>query len=168
MTSELGSDWKSLFHTFDPIPFASASIGQVHHASLSPTQPLAVKVQFPNVAESISSDLQNISMLLHASRLLPRGLYLDKTLEVMQGELEEECDYLREAEKAREFRRLLKGDERFEVYSVYGERLSTKRVLTMQKMGGISVAAASRWGQDVRDHVSYSAFRSFSFAYKLV
>jgi hypothetical protein len=89
MASSLGPSWRSSFAEFNPIPFAAASIGQVHHAvlaaSTSPTgRParVAVKVQFPNIAESVASDLSYIRILLTAGRLLPRGLFLDKTLAV--------------------------------------------------------------------------------------
>ena len=90
MGSSLGPSWRSAFVDFNPIPFAAASIGQVHHAvltaSASPTglpARVAVKVQFPNIAESVASDLSYIRILLTAGRLLPRGLFLDKTLAVL-------------------------------------------------------------------------------------
>jgi aarF domain-containing kinase len=90
MVSSLGPSWRSSFAHFDPIPFAAASIGQVHRATLaasvSPTgrpERVAVKVQFPNIAESVASDLSYIRILLTAGRLLPRGLFLDKTLAVL-------------------------------------------------------------------------------------
>ena len=54
-------------------------------ASVSPTgRParVAVKIQFPDIAESVASDLGYIRILLTAGRLLPRGLFLDKTLDV--------------------------------------------------------------------------------------
>jgi aarF domain-containing kinase len=89
MSTSLGADWTSNFASFDRIPFAAASIGQVHNAvlaaSASPTgreEAVAVKVQFPNVRNSISSDLGYIRLLLTAGSLLPRGLYLDRTLDV--------------------------------------------------------------------------------------
>lgn len=89
MTSSLGHAWRSSFVDFNPIPFAAASIGQVHNATLtasaSPTgqtERVAVKIQFPNIAESVASDLGYIRLLLTAGRLLPRGLFLDKTLTV--------------------------------------------------------------------------------------
>ena len=57
---------------------------------------VAVKIQYPGIADSIDSDLNNLSLLLTASRLLPKGLYLDKTIEVARMELGWECDYIRE------------------------------------------------------------------------
>src|SRR6266404_2205254 len=90
MASSLGPAWRSSFADFNPIPFAAASIGQVHDATLTAEvslsgQPerVAVKVQFPNISESVASDLSYIRLLLTAGRLLPRGLFLDKTLTVL-------------------------------------------------------------------------------------
>ena len=159
MSAELGPDWRSYFATFDPIPFASASIGQVHRATLSPTispstpyRSVAVKVQFPNVKSSIHSDLRNLSLLLHTSRLLPRGLFLDSSLAAMAAELDDECNYVYEANAARRFKTLLEGDPRFDVMSVVNE-LSTTNVLTMQRMEGIPIVRAMNWSQATRDEV---------------
>src|SRR5258708_12729968 len=100
MIAELGSDWMLNFARFNPIPFASASIGQVHHATLAPNvapsvpfREVAIKVQFPNVKSSIHSDIRNLSILLHGSPLLPRGFFLDKTLAAMNERLEDEGHY---------------------------------------------------------------------------
>lgn len=89
MQDALGADWASNFVSFERIPFAAASIGQVHHAvlkpELSPTNdglPVAVKIQFPNIANSIESDLGYIKLLLTAGSLLPKGLFLDRTVAV--------------------------------------------------------------------------------------
>lgn len=89
LTGSLGPDWARAFTTFDRVPFAAASIGQVHTATLaadvSPTGAaarVAVKIQFPNIANSIASDLGYISLLLTAGRLLPKGLFLERTMQV--------------------------------------------------------------------------------------
>lgn len=89
LTTSLGSTYSMHFTSFDRIPFAAASIGQVHHAVLSasssPTgkeEPVAVKVQFPNIVSSIESDLGYVKMLLTAGSLLPKGLFLDRTIQV--------------------------------------------------------------------------------------
>jgi predicted unusual protein kinase regulating ubiquinone biosynthesis (AarF/ABC1/UbiB family) len=85
----LGPSWSSHFKSFDRIPFAAASIGQVHTATLASTsnsseKKVAVKVQFPNIVNSIESDLGYIKLLLSAGRLLPKGLFLDRTVQVGQ------------------------------------------------------------------------------------
>lgn len=89
MRNSVGPSWGENFESFDRVPFAAASIGQVHRAiltaSASPTRkpaPVAVKIQFPNIANSIESDLGYVKMLLTAGRLLPKGLFLDKTISV--------------------------------------------------------------------------------------
>ncbi|KAG8711040.1 hypothetical protein FRC08_016403 [Ceratobasidium sp. 394] len=162
LAAELGPNWRSKFDHFDPIPIASASIGQVHKVTVSPAVlssssqpiPVALKVQFPNIAESISSDLANISTLLNAGALLPRGLYLDRTLKVMRGELADECDYEREAGALERFGELLgRKQERFKIPKVIKE-VSTKRVLAMEWMEGISVARGAKWPKRIRDQIA--------------
>jgi aarF domain-containing kinase len=93
LANNLGTGWRDLFSSFDEIPMAAASIGQVHGAILKSTgRRVAVKVQYPGVADSIDSDLNNLSILLTASRLLPKGLYLEKTIANARTELAWECD----------------------------------------------------------------------------
>lgn len=89
LSAALSPNWSDNFASFERTPFAAASIGQVHSAvlaaSASPTgreERVAVKIQFPGVRESIESDLGYIRMLLTASRVLPRGLFLDKSIKV--------------------------------------------------------------------------------------
>ncbi|THV05083.1 ABC1-domain-containing protein [Dendrothele bispora CBS 962.96] len=146
MQSSLGPEWMSNFDSFDRIPFAAASIGQVHSAvlaaSVSPTgkpAPVAVKIQFPNIVDSISSDLGYINMLLTAGRLLPKGLFLDRTMQVMKQELAEECDYKREASFIQLFgsSQFLGTDPRFKV--PWAWEGSTDRVLVMERVNGVSV-----------------------------
>ncbi|KIR60187.1 Atypical/ABC1/ABC1-A protein kinase [Cryptococcus bacillisporus CA1873] len=137
LREELGADWEtSLFAQFERTPIASASIGQVHRATLKTTgQRVAVKIQFPGVASSIESDLSNLSLLLRTSALLPKGLYLQNTIAVMRRELEDECDYIREAAAGKKFAQLLAGDPFFVVPRVVDEA-TTGKVLTTEWMDG--------------------------------
>ncbi|KAF9228105.1 ABC1-domain-containing protein [Gyrodon lividus] len=150
LISALGSSWADNFASFDRIPFAAASIGQVHNAvltaSASPTgreEQVAVKIQFPNIANSIASDLGYVKMLLTAGRLLPKGLFLDRTIQVMKDELADECDYSREADFLRRYNspELLGRDSRFKIPWVWGG--STDRVLVMEHVKGVSVGDSS-------------------------
>ncbi|KAJ7819196.1 ABC1 family-domain-containing protein [Mycena olivaceomarginata] len=164
LTGSLGPDWARAFTTFDRVPFAAASIGQVHTATLaadvSPTGAaarVAVKIQFPNIANSIASDLGYISLLLTAGRLLPKGLFLERTMQVMKQELADECDYAREAGFLRAFGAPdhLGGDERFKVPWVWDG--STDRVLVMEHVGGTSVGDADISRLDQRDRNDIAA-----------
>ncbi|KAJ7067178.1 ABC1-domain-containing protein [Mycena amicta] len=148
MQGALGPSWQDSFESFDRVPFAAASIGQVHTATLtasaSPTglpERIAVKIQFPNIANSIKSDLGYVSMLLTAGRMLPKGLFLDRTMKAMKEELADECDYAREAESIRKFGTHLAGDKRFRVPWVWDG--GTERVLVMERVDGVSVGDAS-------------------------
>ncbi|KAJ2896743.1 hypothetical protein MKZ38_005271 [Zalerion maritima] len=165
LTRNLGKEWRELFSDFEERPIAAASIGQVHRAKLKDPHggegtEVAVKIQFPGVADSINSDLDNLSMLLIASGLLPKGLYLDKTINNARTELAWECDYEREALCAERYRSLLKGEEEqvFLVPKTYPEA-SGKHVLTMEYMEGVGVTRSKEFSQDQRDWIGTQILR---------
>ena len=159
LSQDLGPNWRDLFSSFDQVPIAAASIGQVHSAILKKTgQRVAVKVQYPGVADSIDSDLNNLSILLTASRLLPRGLFLDKTIANARTELAWECDYTREAECNIRFKRLLENDPVFEVPDII-EEASGQHVLTMEFMDGVAVTKIQNFSQEQRDWIGTQILR---------
>ena len=159
IASNLGSNWRDMFDSFEEKPMAAASIGQVHGAVLRDGQRVAVKVQYPGVAMSISSDLNNLSLLLTASRLLPKGLYLEKTIANARTELAWECDYVREAECARRFRKLLSDDsDVFRVPKIIGEA-SGKQVLTMERMEGVAVTKIHTFTPEQKDWIGKQILR---------
>ncbi|KAL4793480.1 ABC1 family-domain-containing protein [Aspergillus venezuelensis] len=159
LTDNLGPNWRDLFSSFEEVPMAAASIGQVHGAVLKSTgQPVAVKIQYPGVADSIDSDLNNLSILLTASRLLPRGLYLDKTIANARTELGWECDYKREAECGNRFRDLLKDDPVFCVPQIIPEA-SGQNVLTMERLNGVAVTKVQNFTQAQRDWIGTQILR---------
>ncbi|KAJ6263948.1 Atypical kinase COQ8 [Drechslerella dactyloides] len=159
LSATLGANWRSLFASFDETPIAAASIGQVHTGTLSDSDntPVAIKIQYPGVADSISSDLNNLSILLTATRLLPRGLFLDKTIANARTELAWECDYLREAAAQTKFATLTSSHaltrDVFTVPRVF-EHASGKTVLTMSLMSGTPISQiilANNLPQEDRD-----------------
>ncbi|WVR08273.1 hypothetical protein IAU60_005320 [Kwoniella sp. DSM 27419] len=159
MREEFGSDWQSLFTTFERTPIASASIGQVHRATLaSDGTAVAVKIQFPGVASSIESDLSNLSLLLRSSALLPKGLYLQNTIAVMRRELQDECDYVKEAAAGRKFGDLLAKDDYFTVPKVV-EEATTGRVLTTEWMDGKPLSKVKGLSQEERDRIGTNILR---------
>ncbi|KII90203.1 hypothetical protein PLICRDRAFT_107897 [Plicaturopsis crispa FD-325 SS-3] len=164
LAGALGADWARHFTSFERVPFAAASIGQVHRAQLAATSSptgapadVAVKIQFPNIAASIDSDLGYITLLLTAGRLLPKGLFLDRTMQVMKAELKDECDYTREAEFLRRFRspECLGDDPRFKV--PWAWEGSTETVLVMERVHGSSVGEAGINGLSQRDRDDIAA-----------
>ncbi|KIW72976.1 hypothetical protein PV04_01132 [Phialophora macrospora] len=160
IAADLGPSWREeLFQQFDERPMAAASIGQVHGAVLQDGRRVAVKVQYPGVADSISSDLNNLSLLLSASRLLPKGLYLEKTIANARTELAWECDYLREADAAKRFRTLLADDQDVFTVPEIIDQASGKQVLTMERMEGIPVTRVQNFTQEQRDWIGSQILR---------
>jgi aarF domain-containing kinase len=153
MEQELGRDWRSNFLEFESRPSAAASIGQVHRAKTREGKLVAVKVQYPGVAESIKSDLSTLKALLIMSKWLPKGLYLDRTIEIARKELTWEVDYLREAAAAERFRELLKGHLHFVVPQMYCH-MSTSKVLVMEWMDGVSLDRCVTLPSHIRNYVS--------------
>jgi aarF domain-containing kinase len=161
MTQQLGSDWRTKFERFDDLPFAAASIGQVHRATIRNgagiLQEVVVKVQYPGVAESIESDLYNISMLVKWSGLAPKGLFLENVLRVGQAELKVECSYQRELVNQERIRRLVQADpyltkNRFVVPDVM-EEWSTEQVLTSEFRPGGTIDKVSHLDQEERNRI---------------
>jgi aarF domain-containing kinase len=93
LRKHLGDDWRSKFSEFNIVPIAAASVGQVHEAKLLDGTAVAVKIQYPGVAESIESDLQNLKALVSMTSLLPPGLFLDNIIKVASSELALECKF---------------------------------------------------------------------------
>jgi hypothetical protein len=92
LEAQLGADWQSKFSDFNMVPLAAASIGQVHKAKLLDDTEVAMKIQYPGVAESIVSDLNNLKQLVSMTNLLPPGLFIDNIIKVAKEELAEECE----------------------------------------------------------------------------
>lgn len=159
MKGELGPDWQAKFSSFDRVPIAAASIGQVHNAVLKTGEKVVVKVQYPGVKDSIDSDLNNLLMLLAASRLLPKGLFLDKTVANSRTELKWECDYVRESRALQKFEELLKDDPVFVVPHVYSE-LTTTNIITMARMEGTEIMKLPKdTSQEVKNFISENIMR---------
>ncbi|KAI0877022.1 ABC1 family-domain-containing protein [Hypoxylon argillaceum] len=159
LVSSLGAEWRDLFEDFEDTPIAAASIGQVHRATLKSGEKVAVKIQFPGVADSINSDLDNISMLLMASGMLPKGLYLNKTIDNARKELGWECDYERELECGKRYKQLLADEGAvFAVPDIYAHA-SGKHVLTMQFMEGVGVTRVKSFTQAQRDWIGTQILR---------
>ena len=130
LKTELGNDWQTFFDEFDMMPFAAASIGQVHIAKYKGIK-VAVKIQYPGIDESINSDLNNLSRLFEWTNILPRGLFVDALVNNSRQDLVNECNYTLEAENQMRFADLLKEDSGFFVPKVFKE-VSTKHVLVSE------------------------------------
>ncbi|XP_021443306.2 atypical kinase COQ8B, mitochondrial [Oncorhynchus mykiss] len=155
LEEELGAGWREKLSSFEDKPFAAASIGQVHHGMLQDGREVAMKIQYPGVAESIHSDINNLMSVLKMSLVLPEGLFADSSLEVLQRELAWECDYKREAESAKHFKSLLADDPFFHVPFVVDE-LSGRRVLAMELVSGVPLDSCVDLDQETRNQICFN------------
>jgi predicted unusual protein kinase regulating ubiquinone biosynthesis (AarF/ABC1/UbiB family) len=152
MRDAYGSDWEDLFYGFETKPLAAASIGQVHRTISPDGREIVLKVQYPGVADSIDSDVDNISSLLRISGLLPDGLDIQPLLEDAKSQLKDEADYLKEAEFLKAFGGLLGDDERFLLPEVLSE-LTHRNVLAMTYASGDPIDSIIDLPQAERDRV---------------
>lgn len=152
LDSELGPNWSSKLKSFDYEPLAAASIGQVHPAVTKDDLQVAMKIQYPGVADSIESDIENVKLLLDYTNLIPEGLYLDRAMKVAKEELSRECDYELESSNQKTFRKLLSNVDGFYVPLVVDE-LSSKKVLTTELIHGIPIDKVALLDQETRSYV---------------
>jgi predicted unusual protein kinase regulating ubiquinone biosynthesis (AarF/ABC1/UbiB family) len=135
MGREYGRGWEERFETFDFEPDAAASIGQVHHAISIDGREMALKIQYPGVARSIASDVDNLTLLLKASRLLPPGVELDPLIREAKRQLRQEADYRQEGEFLARYGAQLADEDGFHVPALY-EDFTTRHILAMEYSPG--------------------------------
>jgi predicted unusual protein kinase regulating ubiquinone biosynthesis (AarF/ABC1/UbiB family) len=157
LEGELGARVERAFAEFDWEPLAAASIGQVHAARLHDGRAVAVKIQYPGVAEAIGADLKNAELLatflsLATGGLSPRPMSMDvrSMAREIGAHIQEELDYRLEASNQAEFAAHYRGHPFIRVPGVIGE-LSTGRVLTQDLVEGRSWKEALTADQSLRD-----------------
>jgi len=140
---EYGQGWQARFERFDFEPIAAASIGQVHAARTTDGRELALKIQYPGIARSIESDVDNVAALLHATRILPVEIDVSGIVAEAKQQLRQEADYQIEAASLRRYRELVADEPAVQVPRVHDD-LTTKRVLAMDFARGLPI-------EDLRD-----------------
>src|SRR5436190_14208642 len=132
---EYGKGWEQRFATFDYEPLAAASIGQVHRATTPDGRDLALKIQYPRVARSIASDVDNVATLLRLFNFLPRNLDVEGITSEAKRQLAQEADYVSEARFLERYARLVADEPALVVPRVYRD-LTTPRVMAMDFVEG--------------------------------
>ncbi|MHA3103904.1 ABC1 kinase family protein [Acinetobacter sp. ANC 3791] len=157
--SELGQPLEKLFTHFSETPFAAASIGQVHRATLNNGQDVVVKVQYPGVDHACESDLKQIRLALRMMGMLKIDKDLqDQLFTEIQESLANELNYELEAQNleiARAFHQKL--DSKVIIPQVFKE-YSTRHILTLSFEAGESIEHASTWPQELRNELGKRLF----------
>jgi predicted unusual protein kinase regulating ubiquinone biosynthesis (AarF/ABC1/UbiB family) len=160
LRKELGAPLRSVFSDFDERAFAAASIGQVHRATTVDGAQVAVKVQYPGVAEAVDTDLRNAMVLIPLVKRLAPGLDAKAMATELRERIGEELDYELEAQNQRRIARLVRGHPFIGVPRVHTD-LSTSRVLVSEYIEGDGFEAVRRADEAVRDRYGEIVFRFF-------
>lgn len=161
---ELGQRTESAFAQFDWEPLAAASIGQVHAARLHDGRTVAVKIQYPGVAEAIQADLKNSELLATFFGLIfglssrRASADLRGVAQEMGARIAEELDYRLEAANQAEFADIYRGHPFIHVPEVIGE-MCTDRVLTQELVQGKSWSEALTCKQELRNSWAEAIYR---------
>ncbi|MBM4383574.1 MAG: AarF/ABC1/UbiB kinase family protein [Deltaproteobacteria bacterium] len=160
LEKEWKREWRTRVASFDLEPVAAASIGQVHRATALDGAALAVKIQFPGVADSIDSDIDALVRALRWSQLLPRDVDLAALATEAKRQLHREADYRLEAKHLARYAELLADEPRLAVPRPRPE-LTTRRVLAMEYLPGapLEELCAPEQPQAARDAVGTALYR---------
>ena len=154
----LGRPLREAFASFDPEPIASASIGQVHRATLADGTPVAVKVQYPDVGTSLRADLANVSLLAGALHHLAPAIEVEQLAAELREHVLDELDYLAEARRQAEFAHRFSGHPFIAVPEVFASH-SARQVLTSRYVDGRSYQDVLRDGLEARSRYGEMMFR---------
>jgi len=158
---ELGDSPERIFRQWDPRPIAAASIGQVHRAITAEGQAVAVKVQYPGIAETIAADLGNVSLIRSLLKMAAPSQDVTALIEELRTRIAEELDYRLEADHQRRFAAYFDGHPTARVPKIV-DQLSTGRVMTSELAAGARFAEMLTWSQEERDLAAETMYR-FTF-----
>jgi predicted unusual protein kinase regulating ubiquinone biosynthesis (AarF/ABC1/UbiB family) len=158
--ADYGEPLGDVFAEFEEEPVAAASIGQVYRAVLHDGRRVAVKVQYPGVAQAVRADLQNLGLILRAAKRMAPGLDPKAMAREIRERMTEELDYEHEAQAQRQFARAWRGHP-FVVIPDVVTSLSRERVLVSEWVDGMGFEEVKRLDQPERDRFGEIVFRFF-------
>ncbi len=160
LREELGDRPAAVFSEFEHDAFAAASIGQVHRAVTHEGDEVAVKVQYPGVAEAVDTDLRNLTLLLPIVKRLAPGLDVKAIYAELRERIAEELDYELEAQNHRAVARAHRGHPFAHVPEVHTE-LSSRRVLVTDLLRGSRFEVVKALDEESRDRFAEIVFRFY-------
>jgi predicted unusual protein kinase regulating ubiquinone biosynthesis (AarF/ABC1/UbiB family) len=155
---ELGAAPERAFARWDPQPVAAASIGQVHRAVTLDGRAVAVKVQYPGIAETMAADLRNVALLRRILRITAPAQDVNALLTELRDRVLEELDYRREAANQQRFAVYYREHPTIHVPEIISE-LSTRRIVTAELSDGARFTELASWPQRERDLAAETIYR---------
>lgn len=157
MRAELGADWQSKFAEFGKEAAHAASLGQVHRATLHDGREVACKLQYPDMASAVESDVGQLKMMLGMFKRLDGSVDPSEVVEEITDRLREELDYAREAKHMALYQHLLRDADYVQVPDLVPE-LCTDRLLTMSWVTGDRLNDYEGASQEVRNTIARNLF----------
>lgn len=153
MRAELGADWQDKFAEFGREAAHAASLGQVHRATLPDGREVACKLQYPDMASAVESDVGQLRNLLGLFRRMDGSIDPREMVDEISDRLREELDYARERKHMRLYGDMLGGKDFVHIPAPV-EELSTDRLLTMEWVTGDALGAYEEAPQEVRNGIA--------------
>jgi predicted unusual protein kinase regulating ubiquinone biosynthesis (AarF/ABC1/UbiB family) len=153
-----GEPLSELFAEIETEAFAAASIGQVHRAELLDGREVAVKIQYPGIAEALDADLRNAGTIVRLAKAIAPGLDAKAIAEELRERIMEELDYEYEAQNQRFFARAYR-DHPFIYVPEVVTRLSRRRILVTELVTGMDFEQIKELPQDERSRFGEIVFR---------
>jgi predicted unusual protein kinase regulating ubiquinone biosynthesis (AarF/ABC1/UbiB family) len=160
MEDDLGEPLESAFAEFGTEAVAAASIGQVYRARLDDGREVAVKVQYPGVAQAVRADLQNLGLIMRVAKRIAPGMDAKAMTREIRERLTDELDYEHEAQQHRAFARTWRGHPFIYVPPVVTE-LCSEHVLVTEWVDGRGFEEVKAMDRTVRDRFGEIVFRFF-------
>ncbi|HEY8582938.1 MAG TPA: AarF/ABC1/UbiB kinase family protein [Capillimicrobium sp.] len=157
---EYGEQLDEVFETFDPVPIAAASIGQVYRATLPDGRDVAVKVQYPGVAQAVRSDMQNLGMILRLMKSVAPGLDPQALGDEIRARIDEELDYELEASNQRALARIYRGHPFIVIPGIVGD-LCREKVVVSEFVDGRGFEEIKQLPESERDRIGEIIFRFY-------
>lgn len=155
-----GKNPNEIYDKFDLVSVNAASIGQVHKAEKDGKK-LAVKIQYPGVAESIASDLSLVKPIA-VKMFNIRGKDSDKYFKEVENKLEEETNYILEVEQSKAIVEACKHIPNLNFPNYYPE-LSSDRIITMDWMNGVHLSEFTFKNQEVANKLGQALWDFYMF-----
>ncbi len=160
MVSELGQDWRARFGSFDLKPAAAASLGQVHRATTTAGQPLACKLQYPDMQSAVEADLKQLDLAFALHRRMDSAIDTREIATEIGARLREELDYGREAKNAALYGEVLADTPAVRVPAVHPD-LSTRRLLTLDWLEGEKMLSFKDAPLAIRNRLATAMFKAW-------
>jgi predicted unusual protein kinase regulating ubiquinone biosynthesis (AarF/ABC1/UbiB family) len=160
LESEYDEPLDEVFATFDPVPIAAASIGQVYRARLDDGRDVAVKVQYPGVAEAVRADIQNLGLILRLMKSVAPGIDARSLAREVRERIGEELDYELEATNQRAMARAFRGHPFIVVPDVVTS-LSREKVVVSDFVSGRGFEELKQLPREERDRIGEIVFRFY-------